>query len=540
MASLVEFSRSTQCISTIRGKQICNDARQAKDQLIYFVMSGTVEVHGSDNTSSTLHGAGRFWGLSCVFNELQSDGVVTAHSSNVELLTVSAKILLEKVDDQTLRHMAELAGFTYERSQLRSQQSQRKVNFVDSSDTMDTDIIQGADSGASLVDSADDAPASSLTASALDVCSQVISRATSAEPRKQLAPTPSGWLPLQVDEKPRASLRRIWIAKGPAQGIAVHVDELISLLDSNEALLAQLSGESCVAVLNALSAVNKYLDVAGVWRGHSSAQEARRKLEMEAELSQLTGQSASYDTDMGRLQLEVLLKLTSARIAQLAKNAKEVEISPEGRLDRDLDLDLIHSKISECLECVHRQLLDAPAIAGDDILGESHDRPLKAGNEGDHSSSTLNSVTIERNTATSDIPTEHLGADRTANQGTVCRIGGVVVPFASGRWVWLSKSRKSVFPYGEEDNALIEEAFSNYSAQFRPMNEEHEYQEERQKTTIAEHRDVRDHRTVVLPDQAHFIDFEQMREIRCDSHELFKEVKRLRAGIDRFEPWMCD
>lgn len=549
MSSLVEFSRATQCITTIRGKHISDDARQAKDKMIFFVMSGTVEVHGSDGAPSTLQGAGCFWGLSSVFPELPGDGVVTAHSSNVELLTVGAKVLVEKVDEKTLRHMAEIAGFGYERTKLRSQRSQRAVNstgaqvvrFDSSAAAVNAEVGQRPDSGGpSVVDGGPiDDPSVSRAASATDLCSQVITRAAAAEPRIELAPTPSGWLPLQVDDRPRASLHRVWAAKDPAQGIAVHMDELITLLDSNELLLAQLSGESCVAILNALGAVNKILDAAGLWRGHSSAQEARRQLEMQAELSQLTGQSATYDTNMGRLQLEVLLKLTSARVAHLAEQteAETSSGSVASLVNDQLDLDLVHSKISECLDCAHRQLLDTPALAGDDSPGESRGGSSGVDHWDDRLPTTLSPVPLEVS-ATNATARNGLDVQNEVKPGTVCRIGGVVVPFGSGRWVWLSKSRASVFPYGEDENAVIEQAFAKYSAHFQEVEglEQWEEQEQDARSGVAADRDVRENRTVLLPDQTHFIDFEQMREIRCDSHELFKEVKRLRAGIDRFEP----
>ena len=545
MSSLVEFSRVTQCITTIRGKHISDDARPTKDKLIFFVMSGTVEIHGSDRASSTLQGAGCFWGLSAVFHELPGDGLVTAHSSNVELLTVSAKVLVEKVDGKTLRHMAEIAGFAYERTKLRSQRSQRAINFtgaqVDRFDTsaavMDAEVRQRPDSGMSVVDGAIDDPSVNRAASASDLCSQVITRAAGAEPRKELAPTPSGWLPLQVDDRPRPSLRRVWAAKDPAQGIAVHMDELITLLDSNESLLAQLSGESCVAILNALGAVNKILDAAGLWRGHSSAQDARRQLEMQAELSQLTGQSATYDTNMGRLQLEVLLKLTSARIAHLAKQteAETSSGSVASVVNEQLDLDLVHSKISECLNCAHRQLLDTPALAGDASRVELHDRSSGVDNRDDRLPTTPSPVPLEVS-ATNATPVNSLDVQNKVKPGTVCRIRGMLVPFGSGRWVWLSKSRTAVFPYAEDDNAVIEQAFAKYSAHLHEVEGLEQCAEQEQNARSGVDNDVRDNRTVMLPDQAHFIDFEQMREIRCDSHELFKEVKRLRAGIDRFEP----
>jgi hypothetical protein len=543
MASLIEFCRGTQCVTTIRGKKISDDEGQAKSKLVFFVMSGTVEVHGSDGAPSALQGAGTFWGLSSVLAELPSDGVVTAHSSNVELLRVSAKVLLQKVDEQTLRHMVEVTGFAYERTKLRSQRSQRTINSAgstagrsaSSAAVMDAEVEEVPDSGVFSAEYG----SSASRAAAMDVCSQVISRATAAESRKQLSPTPSGWLPLRVDQNPRPSLRRVWAAEDPARGIAIHMDELITLLDSNESLLAQLSGESCVAILSALGAVNKMLDAAGLWRGHSSAQDARRQLETEAELSQLTGQAKGYDSTMGRLQLEVLLKLTSARIAHLAEQT-EAEISSgsdTSLANEQLDLDMVHAKISECLDCAHRQLLDTPAMGGDGSPGAPPSGPSEFDTGFTSSSITPGPVPLEVDTAANGASTKHLKGKNMDNTGTICRIGGVLVPFASGRWVWLSRSRSSVFPYGEEENTVIEEAFAKYSGRFKPVVDEQEpWDEQDGGIGRATDDDVRDNRTVMLPGETHFIDFEQMREIRCDSHELFKEVKRLRAGIDRFEP----
>lgn len=557
MASLIEFVRSTQCITTIRGKQISDDARQAKQKRIYFVVSGTVEVHGSDEAASTLQGAGSFWGLSCIFQDLPGDGVVTAHSSNVELLTLSAKALQEKVDEKTLRHMADVAGFAHERTKQRSQRSQRSqrtVSFASSAPgprsdaTSVVDAVMNAESGqasgsAVSMDgnaNSDDCP--SPTASESDLCSQIIARAAAAVPREQLARTPSGWLPLQVDENPRPSLKRVWAANDAAQGIAIHMDELITLLDSNESLLSQLSGESCLAIVNALGAVNKILDATGLWRGHSSAQDARRQVEMEAELCSLTGQTVPYETNMGRLQLEVLLKLTSARIKHLIEKSEVGDNSENDAsfVNGQLNLDVVHAKISECLECAHRQLLEAPALGGLDALRETRDHSYRLDDEHGHLPTTLLSppgpVALE-DSLRNVVSTKDMDHQKDHPPGTVCRIGGVAVPFASGRWVWLSKSRTSVFPYGEEENAIIEQAFANYSAAVQGGGQEQEQLHEREaEMHSVDDDDVCAKRTVMLPDNEHFIDFEQMRQIRCDSHELFKDVKRLRAGIDRFEP----
>ena len=101
----------TQCVTTIRGKKISDDEGQSKNKLVFFVMGGTVEVHGSNGAPPALRGAGTFWGLSSVLAELPSEGLVTAHSSNVELLRVSAKVLMQKIDEKTLRHMVEITGF---------------------------------------------------------------------------------------------------------------------------------------------------------------------------------------------------------------------------------------------------------------------------------------------------------------------------------------------------------------------------------------------------------------------------------------------
>ena len=68
--------------------------------------------------------------------------------------------------------------------------------------------------------------------------------------------------------------------------------------------------------------------------------------------------------------------------------------------------------------------------------------------------------------------TRHRDDQQKDKTAAVCRIGGVVVPFASGRWVWLSKSRTSLFPYGEQENAVIEQAFAKYSAGFKPIEED--------------------------------------------------------------------
>jgi hypothetical protein len=584
MASLVDVARLTQCITTIRGKKISDSAQQGQEKLIFFVVSGTVEVHGSGRdkespASSTLQGAGSFWGLSCVFRELEDDGAVTAHSSNVELLTISGKALLEKVDDQTLRHLVEVAGFALERTKQRSRRTvndSRPVSAASSAtdvaalaaitragQTSEEDRPESAPRGSvdhstGAINSDDGITISSTidSQSAQDLCSQVISRAAAAVPREELARTPSGWLPLQVDERPRPSLRRVWsAAQDAAQGIAIHMDELITLLDTNELLLAQLSGESCVAILNALAAVNKNLDAAGLWRGHSSAQDARRQLEIEADLCQLTGQP--MDANMGRLQLEVLLKLTSARIDHLIENSDGNQSS--GGVDisvvsKHLDLESVHARITECLECAHEQLLhsgigdlndgSSSHIPRDQLHGQQHEQTYEHEHEHEHEHEQEQEQEHSRQDNGTGNLTTHAETqkDEQGSPRTMCFIGGKKVPFASGRWVWLSKSRTSVFPFSEEENQVIESVYSQYASR---RLQEHEQEQEQEQEQEHEHegggsfaRDDAefDHRTVMLPDENHFIDFQQMRQIRCDSHEHYREVKRCRAGIDRFEP----
>jgi len=305
-----------------------------------------------------------------------------------------------------------------------------------------------------------------------------------------------------VDEQPRPSLRRVWAAKDAAQGIAFHMDELISLLDTNELLLAQLSGVSCVAILNALAAVNKILDATGLWRGHSSAQDARQQLEAEAELCQLTGQE--IDTNMGRLQLEVSLKLSAARIDHMVENSNagyRVEIVED-------HLESVHSRIDECLQCAHEQLLESGIGGIDQQSADNSDD----GDGGDRTDDNERLRMVDHSQSLSSPPPRGAGDDHgsevSPKAGTVCWIGGKKVPFASGRWVWTSKNGASVFPFPEEENTTIEDAFSRFLSGGG--------------------------RTVRL--EKHFIDFELMRQIRTDSHEHWRVVRRCRAGIDRFEP----
>jgi hypothetical protein len=173
-------------------------------------------------------------------------------------------------------------------------------------------------------------------------------------------------------------------------------------------------------------------------------------------------------------------------------------------------------------------------MGGDDSQGEP---PSESASEYASLSATPEPAALEVETTANGTSTNNLEGQKHDNRGTICRIGGLVVPFASGRWVWFSRSRSSVFPYGEQDNAVIEAAFAKYSARVKPVVDAQEsWDEQDAGLGKAAANDVRDNRTVMLPDGTHFIDFEQLREIRCDSHELFKEVKRLRAGIDRFEP----
>ena len=524
VALLVDLATFTQCTTTIRGKRISDAAQLREEKTIYFVVDGTVNVEshdeGGEGASTMLQSAGSFWGLSCIFPELEEGNtVVTAHSSHVELLTIDSKTLREKVDEQTLRHFAEIAGFALERSKHRSQRVARPGSASSFSDERLSTGTSAASQLAAMPGEADsigghgasETDAAWTSHGAMqpkdDLVSRVIERAAAALPREELARTPSGWLPLRVDEQPRPSLRRVWAAKDAAQGIAFHMDELISLLDTNELLLAQLSGSSCVAILNALGAVNKILDATGLWRGHSSAQDARRQLEAEAELCRLTGQE--MDTNMGRLQLEVLLKLTAARIAHMVENSNagyRVDIVED-------NLESVHSRIDECLECTHEQLLDSGTGIGHGIDsqqsadtsksegGDSHGSPQ---DDNEDYSQSLSSTLPQGDVAdVRDDDDEGLG-----ESGTVW-IGGKKVKFASGRWVWTSKSGKSVFPFAEEENEAIEVGFSRWT-------------------------EGSGSRTVSL--ELHFIDFEQMRQVRADSHEHWRDVKRCRAGIDRFEP----
>eukprot|EP01047_Picozoa_sp_COSAG01_P096346 COSAG01_NODE_26862_length_701_cov_0.935216_2_plen_108_part_01 len=91
------------------------------------------------------------------------------------------------------------------------------------------------------------------------------------------------------------------------------MSELVRLFDTNELLIAQLPAPSCVAILCGLTYVNRLLDKAGWWQGHASAQATRAHVENGAELSALSGLDES-DPRVSRLQLEVLVKLTTKRL----------------------------------------------------------------------------------------------------------------------------------------------------------------------------------------------------------------------------------
>ena len=488
VAALVDLARFSQARSTIRGKEISNAGQQRREQLVFFVVSGTVRAHGfreagepgegeGDAESPMILTAGAFWGLSCLFPELNEGSTLTAHSSNVELLTIEGNTLAGKVDEQTLQHFGVVAGFAAARNE------QRRGRPASASSTATGDAVE-ITAPPATPPSADPADLSGS-----ELVSQVIERASL--PRPGLGLTHSGWLPLRVEEAPRPS--RVWAAEDAASGIAHHMEELTSLLDTNELLLAQLGGDSCVSILSALCAVNRILDEAGVWRGHSSAKEARQQLEDEAELKALTGQS--MDARMGRLQLEVLLKLTIARIGLMVENT-EAGLRVEIVADK---IEEVHQQIDQCLEVAHAELLESN-LGGKAVGAEM---TIAGSSRGDEPEEEPEEDRLDAVLAAEGAPAE---TQRVSGEHSWVHIGGHKYLFGSGLWAW--RSRTAYFQYSFEENRLIEKAWTAW-------------------------KDGGPRTTEIST--SHFVDFELMRQIRSDSHDHWREIKRVKAGLERHE-----
>ena len=97
------------------------------------------------------------------------------------------------------------------------------------------------------------------------------------------------------------------------------------------------------------------------WKGQESAQRTRRKMEDEVETTVLAG--GEVDLRIARLQLEVSIKLTRARLLR-PPDADGADVA----MDRDVLVDL-HQQIDSCIDETHAQLLlstvgpDSDAVA---------------------------------------------------------------------------------------------------------------------------------------------------------------------------------
>jgi CRP-like cAMP-binding protein len=342
-AALVNVAKQTRAKTVARGQVILDAATQAGERQVFFVVSGMVrmvdggrEVEGQPG----LVGKGGFFGMQNVFSVNEATSF-SARSSVVSLLTINAKEFATALDAQTLQYFGSLSGFAAANRQRREtrQPTQPSESVVET-----TQVAAG-------LHEAEPADGTDLE--------EEVDRSTT-EGRSDTPKRPGGWLPLAVRDSPRPS--RCWRQTSATRGVASHMSELVRLFDTNELLIAQLSAPSCVAILCGLTYVNRLLDKAGWWQGHASAQATRAHVENGAELSALSGLDES-DPRVSRLQLEVLVKLTTKRL--------DLPMKGGGRDNAGMSTDVlddIHRKIDDCLSSVHTELFGSALWVGDSAV----------------------------------------------------------------------------------------------------------------------------------------------------------------------------